>query len=499
VAEQVIKSPLLTKRLSSPVQVFLLQASRRFKIIDAMFSSPPPIQKIIRAITAALSNYVSSMRLLLQLLPVGALLLSLSTPVFAQSCPDLRPWMPGAEPDWFLLEAQLSELMPQCLNSTEYFALLGAAQLNTGKIAEALEALERSLLLNPANGGAQVDYAEALYVQGQLFSALDLNRQLLARDDLPEHLQPLLQQRQQSWRARTRQHGFQLDALAGYDNNLNGAPEPGQITLTLSGEPVVLPLNPEYRPQSGAYLNMKLTGRYRQLAPQHQHNVQVDLSGRSSDHRESDLLQLDTRYVFIKPGKSHSWQAGATVSHLQFGGSPLYTASEVSMRYTPASSSVCQSSVGAAMQYQFFHNQSRLNAVESKLGGSLNCPLGKSGTQQLVSELSVLGSSSINAQRPGGDRLGWQFNMLWQMQLPRGVLSSQLNHTELKDDKSYSPLLANGAERNLSRSYVLLQYRQPLFSDTALLINLYHQKQRSNIELFRSTDSTAEIGVSHSF
>jgi len=408
--------------------------------------------------------------------------------------------MSGSQPDWQALERELSGLMLQCLESSEYFALLGAAQLNSGKVAEALEALERSLLLNPDNGGAQVDYAQALFVQGQLFSALDLNRQLLARDDLPENLQPLLQQRQQSWRAMTRQHGFQLDALAGYDNNLNGAPEPGQITLTLSGEPVVLPLDPEYRPISGAYLNLHLTGRYRQLAPQHQHNVQVELSGRNSSHHESDLVQLDARYTFVKPGSKHNWQAGAAMSHLLFGGSPLYSASEVNMRYVPTISFACTPSLSAAVQHQLFHEQSRLNTVEGKIGGGLNCPLPMlPGSQQFSAELNLLSSNSIKPERPGGNRLGWQFNLLWQMQLPRGILTSQLNHTELRDDGGYSPLLANGAKRWLDRSYVLLQYRQPLFIDTALLINLYHQKQRSNIELFRSSDSTAEIGVSHSF
>jgi hypothetical protein len=459
-----------------------------------MLFSPHFILKHLPSVLGRLATRVFS------LLTVTALLLSLNMPASAQSCPDLTSYMPGPQIDWSALERELSVLMPRCLGSTEYFALLGAAQLNSGKVGEALGALERSLLLNPANGGAQVDYAQALYFQGQLFSALDLNQQLLARDDLPENLQPVLQQRQKSWRAMTRQYGLQLDTLVGYDNNLNGAPEPGQITLTLSGEPVVLPLNSEFRPISGGYLNLHLTGRYRQLAPQHQHNVQVELIGRSSTHQESDLLQVDSRYTFVRPGASRSWQAGATMSNLLFGGSPLHTATEVNMRYMPTSSFACQPSLGAAIQHQLFHNQSRLNTVESKLGAGLSCPMTRlPGSQQLTAELSLLNSDSIKPGRPGGDRQGWQFNLLWQWQLPQGSLTTQLNHTQLKDNAGYSPLLAKGAKRWLDRSYLLLQYRQPLSLDTALLINLYHQKQRSNIELFRSSDSTAEIGVSHSF
>jgi len=82
------------------------------------------------------------------------------------------------------------------------------------------------------------------------------------------------------------------------------------------------------------------------------------------------------------------------------------------------------------------------------------------------------------------------------------VLLTQLNHTETDDKRGYSPILADGARREIKRSYVLLQYRQPLLPgrpDTTLLFNVYHQKQRSNLELFRSTDSTVEIGISHRF
>jgi hypothetical protein len=82
------------------------------------------------------------------------------------------------------------------------------------------------------------------------------------------------------------------------------------------------------------------------------------------------------------------------------------------------------------------------------------------------------------------------------------VLHAQFNHTRLDDDEGYSALVANGEERVAKRSFFLLQYRQPLRFlgyDTSLLLNLYHQRQRSNIELFSSTDTSAEIGISWAF
>lgn len=419
----------------------------------------------------------------------------------AQPCPDLSAYYQMENPNWTEIEAQLSPLMSRCLHSSDYYALLGASQIHTGRLAQALESLERSLLLSPDNGAAQIDYAQALYLQGQLFPALEMNQRLMRRQDLPAHLSPMLRERQQEWQSMTRQLAVQGDILAGYDNNLNGAPAPDQITLTLSGESVILPLNPEYRPEAGPYLNLRLGARYRQLAPRHQHNVLVELRGRVSEHDESDMLQLDTRYAVIEPGSQRSRQFTVGMSHLQFGGKALYTATEAGGRMQfDVLAAQCRPFVTAAAQHQYFHSQTRLNALESKLGSGLNCPFNSgAGRQMLTPELNVLYNNPVRDGRPGGARVGWQFNLDWQLELSRGVVSAQLNHTRTLDAEGYSPLLGDDARRQVQRSYLLVQYRQPLSPNTNFMVNLYTQEQRSNLELFRSNDSTAEIGINYRF
>lgn len=421
-------------------------------------------------------------------------------PVSAQTCPDLSPYYPGENPDWQELEQQLSQLMPLCLESSEFFALLGAARLNSGLPAPALEALERAILLEPDNGAAQIDYAEALFQQGQLFPALEMNQRLLARQDLPANLRPALEERQASWRALTRESSFQADFLAGFDSNLNGAPDPGQITLTLSGEPVLLPLNPEFRPIEGPYLNSRLAGRYRQLAADHQHNASAEVRGRLSENTESDLLQFDGRYAFIKPGQSASWQLIAGMSHLFFGGSGLYSAAELGGRYQwNQTGFICRPFAGIASQLQLFHGQSRLNGIEAKASGGLSCPEnGGNYRGQTIFELGLISNEPQNGGRPGGGRSGWQLNLDWQRQWRQNSLRAVLNHTRLDDRRGYSPLLAGGATREVERSYVLLQYQRPLtwWSESAgFIVNIFHQHQSSNIELFDTRDTTIEAGI----
>jgi hypothetical protein len=423
-------------------------------------------------------------------------LLLCSRPV-AAVCPDLTPYYPGANPDWSALRQQLAEFMADCLESAEYFALYGAAQLNSGDVAESVESLERALLLDSRNGAAQIDYAQALYLQGDLFAAIELNAQLLEREDLPANVRGVLESRQRSWQAITRQRLVQLDVLAGYDRNLNSAPDPGEITLTLSGEDVVLALNPDFRPVSGPYLNARLGARFRQLAPEYQHNWLVEARGRVSEDTQSDQLQLDTRYAFVRPGRRRSWQLNAGMSHLLFGGSPLYTATETGARLLPFSNRRCRPYYGLALQHQLYHDNSRLNGVEGKASAGLNCTLQPGvAVRQVTMELAMLENEALKANRPGGDRRGWQAGVSWQLPLGQGELFSQLSHTRLTDRDGYNPLLAGGDERWLARSYLLLQYRQQITSSATLLVNFFHQDQRSNIDLFDNIDTTFEMGVS---
>ncbi len=428
--------------------------------------------------------------------------LSFLFPLCAHACPDLQAFYEYEEDieSQIALESALAPLMSECLRSPEFFALYGSALMETGKLAVALEMLERALLLDANNGSALIDYAQALYLRGQLFSALDLNNQLSQRQDLPANVQALVAQRDEVWRRDTRNYGAQIDVLAGYDNNLNGAPDPSQITLTLSGEPVILTLNPEYQAISGPYLNLRLGGQFQQLASDHQHNISGELRSRTSEDTASDLVQLATHYHFLLPKRDHAWQIGAGLNHLFFGGNALYTAVDTSVRYQKVTARQCTRRYDLAGQYQLYKDQSTLNSFESKLSAGLDCPVEVLGFQSLLGgDFGVVHSAAINDGRPGGDRLGWQFNLAWQFPLLKGVLTSQLSHTDLNDQAGYSALLDDGAERWLKRSFVLLQYRQMLQPNLAFMVNIYHQNQHSNIELFDSVDSTLELGISASF
>ena len=423
-------------------------------------------------------------------------------PASALACPDLSRFYPVDAPDWEAARADLEGLFQECLLSSEYFALYGAAQLNSGRLPEAMESLERALLLDPDNGAALIDYAVALLQDGQLFAAIEANALVLARDDIPSALQPQVATRQRNWNALTQQTSWQLDLLGGFDDNLNGAPDEDLIALTLAGEPILLNLNQDFQSVSGPFLNMRGVLRHRRLAPEHQHNFIGQVRGRLSEDSASDVLQFSGRYNRLSAVGRNSRQIGAGVNHLLFSGNPLFTGAEGNFRYQIGRNAGCRPYYGAAFQHQIWHNQSRLNGLEGKMSFGANCPLTGTPGQRLNLEVSGLHNSALKDNRLGGSRNGWQLVAGWQFALTRGVISAQLNHTNLRDQRGYSQLLANNARRNIDRNSILIQYREQIsFAGTGaqLLVNLYHQDQNSNLGIFQTEDTSLEIGLSWRF
>lgn len=431
------------------------------------------------------------------------------------SCPELAPYYPdvyfearfpgtgaAAPAQWTDLAITLAGLQSQCLRSSEYYALLGAAQMNGGQTALAAESLERALLLDPSNGAAQTDYASVLYASGQLFPALQLNDTLLARQDLPDNLKQTLEERAARWRARTKQHDVLLDVSAGYDSNLNGAPDAGQITLTLSGEPVLLNLAQDFRPEEGAFSNLRLSSSQRTATESGQRSWSNEARGRLSRDKASDLLQLDSRYSVVNVTRRRSLQWESSASTLHFGGNALYSAGQTRLRVQANSNNRCAPVADLATQYQSFHAQSALDAWETRAAAGLSCIDGGASSGRVSRygfELGYIKNQALKSNRPGADRDGWQLSTRYQTALFGGELIAQLSYTELEDDSSYSAVLANGARRWQHRGQLIVQHSKPITLGNRVVLfttNLSHQNQNSNLELFDLNDTAIEMGFS---
>ncbi len=426
-----------------------------------------------------------------------------AVPVSVKACPDLGSYYPDSDEEWDSVEQALGPLLSQCSDSSEYFALLGTAQLRGSDLGRALETLELALLLDPKNGAALVDYAEVLFQQGQLLAALEINQQLLSREDLPAGLKDPLRDRQRRWRSFANQTGFEASILGGYDDNLNSAPMARELALTLSGESVLLQVSPEFRPASGAYLNLALGGINSVVRPEIATRFSGQVRGRFSENSEHDLVQASTRFVLAETADETRWNAELGFDHLIYGTDSLFSSADLRASYLLAGGEVCRVYPRVAIQYQVYHGQRWLSGLESKLGLGLECDVSAQGLMNRVAvEASGLHNKELKSGRLGGDRQGWQFNVAWQRQLGMGVALLQYTFTRMEDEEGYSPLFSEGVVRDEHRDSLYFQYRRPapiLGSNAQILANIYYHSQRNTIDLFQTRGTSAEIGISWAF
>jgi tetratricopeptide (TPR) repeat protein len=420
------------------------------------------------------------------------------SPVIAQeACPNLQPYYPAGDDEWPRVMEQLIVLQPQCLENAEYYLLLGTAELNSGYVEASVEALERALLLEPENSNAAVVYAQALYVDGQLFPALQLNEQILQRADLPAELVTALRQRQELWREQTHRHSFTADVAVGYDDNLNGAPARSDFTLTLSGEILQLTLDEQFRPVKGPYANVRLGGYYQQLGAYRSHELMYGIRNRQSDPSEAELLQADLRYGLAIPLRHYRWDFAASTTNLMYGGNPLFTATDARVRLHRLNER-CQPSVEVAAQYQLYHQQAANAGFEFGATGGVECQLDLRDIRFGI-EAGPVHNNAVRSARPGSDRLGWVIRASWQQAFAGGSLRAQFNLTNLRDKSGYSPLLEDGARREIYGRQLRVQYLRPLQQNLTLQFNLSHQRQGSNLAPFENRGTAADVGVTLDF
>lgn len=434
----------------------------------------------------------TSFKLLLVL--IGSISSSLSI-----ACRDLAEFYDAIDADPGAVVQGLSVALEDCYNNSEYFAILGSAYLRQGDLLRALESLERALLLDPQNGAAALDFSEVLYRQGQSLSAIEINSQLLSREDLPQGLREAIVFRQRLWQGSVKQKSLSLGVSPGYDNNLNSAPIADQLALTLSGNPVVLDVSSEFQAAGASYARLTASGGLSTLGQSINSRLTGNLTGRFSENSGYELLQASVRYRLSEANDHPRWNATFGADHLNWGGSAAYSSATVRGAYMLVDYGSCRAHSRVALQYQLYHAQELLSGYEYSLGASGECDFMLGGTMNRIGlETSALRNDAKYSQRLGADRRGWQANFFWQRPLGAGQIFAQYQHTKFRDGEGYSPLFKNKAKRNESLHSVYFSYTSPLKSlgtSAQLVGTIAYHNQNSSITLFRTRGASAEIGV----
>ena len=417
------------------------------------------------------------------------------TSIYAATCPalpDLSVQLSSAQ--WQQILTRLQPLQAQCLRSSRYYSTLGAAQLNLQRNAQALLSLERALLLDEKNGEAIVDYSQALFNNGQLFAAIELNNQLLHRADLPSDLNTFIQKRSAAWQQLTRRQFSEVRISSGYNSNLNNAPDLDLLNVTINGQKGVLILDENSKVIAGGQQRLHFKHHYQQTNAESVQQLTFAVEGRASDDRQSDQNSASVLYQHSLSVAQHTTTLSAAYDYNNFGGQSLYSQTEFGARYTGAQST-CQPWIQAAISHREFHQDSSFNAALFRLEAGLSCTLDAG-----LFNVSLLKSADrAGQQRAGGDRKTWALQWQWQQPLAAGTFNGALQIGHNHDQKGYSTLLENNARRRIDQVAIALDYSQPLNKNLAANVAFSYNHYQSNIALFAQQNHTLEFGLRYRF
>lgn len=418
------------------------------------------------------------------------------------------------------VDEQLARL-PDCQRSVPFLTQIGQLLNTRGRYLEALDHLERALLLNPNLPQAQLDYAIALAGSGDLLSAGLLLDSILAQSDLPPDLRrTLLQARQRlanperlaaAGKADAAGNplavGFSASLRHGRDSNLLGTPSISSLELTFPGELVVVQLADGNAPRAGSYTraDAKLelshhtpgAGRW-ELAASH-------MARTSPAVPEANTQQTELALEYSRPMGQSSGPWGAylgtslvnitTDGGTHYASQGLVTGLQWAQPATPPTPmpqpalvrSTCSARAGLEWQNRDLSSNPILSSSYAGSAAHWACSATGGGQWQLSAKLGL--DRPRDPDRPGGEQTVASLRgiALWPLSTVQqaGSVLVEAEVSTSRDTTGYSPLLDNAAVRSSRRLTTRLEYQRMLGAGLLGTVGAEWSGQDSNLALFR--------------
>lgn len=410
-------------------------------------------------------------------------------------------------------EQKLQGVADRCAQDARFLAWHGVVLKWMGDYPQAAELLELALMRAPEMRGTRIDYAETLVALGDVDAGYQLVESLLAEPDLPSALRPHLQARQQRWAPAPWRTSGQATLRAGYDNNLNNATRAREINLNFPDGNVGMNLTQASRARAGYFSNLELAGEAEhRLSARDAMLFLADLRGRLSEQSDTDYLQGEVDAIWRHQDLDNEQQLLLGFNNLAYDGTSLYR--QWRLGYTRESRvgerplkpggilslpgldrlGMCRPHVGADLEVRRYPVVPALDNTFVALRAGYSC-----GGDDLLRAFVRLGRELAENDRPGGDAWRLDARLLWRRPLLGGWLENDFSLALQQDDRTYSPLLDNGAQRHVERFGWRMEYQWPLVPGWVGLATLDMNRQYSNIKLFVLSGRAFSLGLRYAF
>jgi hypothetical protein len=365
----------------------------------------------------------------------------------------------------------LDAMAGQCLDQAAFHAQRGVLLHLLGQPSDAIEALERSLLLVPDQPGTLLDYALALRAVGDPASATALLTALSQRTDVPAALQPLLQRQlaQAAAPADAVQYRMRLSTALAADSNLNNAPSASSFTLTLPWGNANLALEEASRAQPGAaWLNTLQAQALKPTLDGQLWVLQADLRTRHTEHVGTDYQQAELVASWLQaPAASRQWQARLALGSLAFGGQALQQTQRAAVLHqwrlpAPAWAGQCRPQAGLELELRRYPAAPSLDGRYQGFVAAMACGPEPGQAEQPASgrlhlQLRLGQDQAASPQRPGADSRTAEWRAGWGYTWRGHEITADYSIATQQDASGYSPLLANNEARHTLRHTLHLE------------------------------------------
>lgn len=409
---------------------------------------------------------------------------------------------------------RLDAARPQCIDHAQFLATFGALWLEEGEANQALIWLERSLLLDPGNLGAQADHALALAALGERAALTELLEAWRNRTDIPaalrERLMPSRTASVTDPLPKVRLGGFQdggwashreATMLLGYESNLDHSPKLSEITLTPPDGPVALPLDTPLQPRRGAAITSDLSW---QLARSPQ-SGQVWRAGINMGARAAPG-ENRTNWGYLQLAGSLSQQWAPWRGQVELGaswvGGPLnepYRVGRLGLSMERDALG-CMVRVAAEGEARTQRETSISDGRTVGLLWSTQCPVNGRRQWSWGAAARAAVDRPVDPLRAGGVQRLWSAGARMTGLVSNDVrIESNLRFTRTRDDEGYNPLLEDFARRELRQVQLSVEIVRPLTLPGGIaadsILQILATQQRSNLSVFRYTGFSAYGGL----
>lgn len=402
---------------------------------------------------------------------------------------------------------RLDEARDSCKDHAGLLASLGGLWLEEGEPGQALIWLERSLLLDPGNRGAQLDLALALAALGDPTARDQLSAEWQGQPDVPPVAWARLAASRGTLPAATAApargrwaRAGEASLVFGWESNLDHSPRLNELTITPPDGPIELELDQPLRPRPGAITVGEFSW---QLAYSPQPETLIVAGAQATVRHAPEDRATDWNNVQVAASLSQrvgAWRGQLQLSASRFGG-PLNEPFET-QRSTISLNRVglgCGHKVSAEYEAKTLPRTRTNDGRTTSIAWNTNCPLSAQADAVIGIALRAARDEPRDDNRPGGVQMltGGGLRYTGPLSGPWRIDTS-LRWQKTVTDQVYNQLLKADARREIRHWQFSAEFARSLSHQNnggEWVVQLQFAEQTSNISIFtyRSTSITGGL------